>query len=65
MKHQYKDQCDCCNKFKYCKGYNNKVLCEECIKKIVNNNIIEIEVVEEENNQQVSIKDQTTIFDYI
>lgn len=33
MDKKYKDKCDCCNKFNYCRGYNDKVLCEECIKK--------------------------------
>lgn len=29
---RYKDQCDICKKFAYCKGCNGKVLCEECQK---------------------------------
>lgn len=31
-KKKYKDQCDVCLKWDYCKGYRNKVLCENCIK---------------------------------
>lgn len=31
---KYKDQCDLCKKFNYCRGYEEKVLCEECIKLI-------------------------------
>ena len=30
---KYKDKCDNCKKFDYCSGYNNKVLCNECIQK--------------------------------
>lgn len=30
---QFKDACDGCGKMDYCKGYNGKVLCPECIKK--------------------------------
>lgn len=29
---KYKDKCDICKKWDYCKGYKNKVLCERCIK---------------------------------
>ena len=32
MTKKFKDQCDKCKKFDYCKGYNNKVLCSNCIK---------------------------------
>lgn len=30
---KFKDACDNCGKFNYCKGYKGRVLCEECIKK--------------------------------
>lgn len=30
----FKDQCDLCNKFSYCKGYKGQVLCQECISKL-------------------------------
>ena len=30
---KFKDACDECGKFDYCKGYNGKVLCPECIAK--------------------------------
>lgn len=30
---KFKDQCDLCKKFSYCRGYENQVLCEECIEK--------------------------------
>lgn len=30
---QFKDACDLCNKMDYCKGYEGKVLCQECIAK--------------------------------
>lgn len=29
-KSKYKDQCDICKKFDYCRGFGNKVLCAEC-----------------------------------
>ena len=32
-KKRFKDQCDICLKWEYCKGYKNKVLCENCFKK--------------------------------
>ena len=28
---KFKDACDSCGKFDYCKGYNNKALCPECL----------------------------------
>ena len=31
---KYRDQCDLCNKFAYCKGFNGQALCEECIKQL-------------------------------
>lgn len=34
---QYKDKCDNCQKFDYCKGYNGKILCDDCIKKEIEN----------------------------
>lgn len=33
MKHSFKDACDECGKFNYCKGIDGKVLCPECAKK--------------------------------
>lgn len=33
QEHKFKDQCDVCNNFDYCKGYNGKVLCKSCIEK--------------------------------
>lgn len=35
---KYKDQCDECKAFNYCKGVNGKVLCPECAKKEEQNN---------------------------
>lgn len=35
---KYKDQCDECKKFDYCKGVNGKVLCPECASKEEQNN---------------------------
>ncbi len=33
MKNSFKDACDNCGKMDYCRGYNGKVLCPECIRK--------------------------------
>lgn len=27
---KFKDQCECCCKYKKCGGYNGKLLCDEC-----------------------------------
>lgn len=35
MKRTFKDQCDICNKFDYCKGYKGLVLCNKCLVKEV------------------------------
>lgn len=37
MKEKYKDACDNCGKFDYCKGYENKVLCPKCIEEVSKN----------------------------
>ena len=35
---KFKDKCDFCNQWKYnCKGYKNKIVCNECYKKEINN----------------------------
>lgn len=31
-KKKYKDQCDICLKWDYCRGYQEKVLCDDCRK---------------------------------
>ena len=50
--HKFKDQCDECNNFDYCRGYNGKVLCKSCIEK-------------ETPESNITIKGQLTIFDLI
>lgn len=30
---KFKDSCDNCHKFDFCRGYNGKVLCGKCIEK--------------------------------
>lgn len=30
---KFKDACDACGKFDYCRGHDGKVLCPECIAK--------------------------------
>ena len=32
-KQKFKDACDNCGRFDYCKGYKGKVLCPDCIHK--------------------------------
>lgn len=32
-KKKYKDQCDICLEWNYCKGYQGKVLCDSCKQK--------------------------------
>ena len=35
---KFKDKCDLCDQWKYnCKGYKNKIVCNECYKKEINN----------------------------
>lgn len=31
---KFKDKCDLCGNWNYCKGYDNKVLCPNCINKL-------------------------------
>lgn len=33
-KKEFKDQCDLCNKFDYCRGFDNMILCQKCFKKL-------------------------------
>lgn len=53
---KFKDQCDICKKFDYLKGYDNKCLCNNCIKKYIppkeekQLSIFDLEVLE--NGQQ-------------
>lgn len=58
MNHQnhnntFKDKCDICNKFDYCRGFNNKVLCESCLSK------------EKSTANFINKEIQLTIFDFI
>lgn len=31
---KFKDQCDVCKSFDYCKGHNGKVLCRKCLQEV-------------------------------
>jgi len=53
------DRCDICHKPKKCKGYEGKVLCEECISKL------DIKPKIEVKNEVKSNKKDITIFDYL
>lgn len=43
QEHKFKDKCDICNTFDYCKGYKDKVLCELCLKKAISESNFVIE----------------------
>ena len=44
---KFKDKCDLCNKWDYCKGFNQQVLCPNCIEKIKNKKEIQLKLFEE------------------
>lgn len=48
-KNKYKDKCDVCLKWDYCKGHQNKVMCESCINKQKDK---PIEIVGDANGQR-------------
>ena len=50
---KFKDKCDLCNTFNFCKGFNGKVLCESCIQK------------QESKINLIKKEEQLTIFDLI
>ena len=54
---QYKDECDVCNKFDYCKGLNGLVVCRNCY-----------ENMKKENQaiaDDVIVENQTSIYDFL
>ena len=46
---KFKDSCDNCHKFDFCRGYKDRVLCEECIEKGFGKLAPIIEVKKEKN----------------
>lgn len=64
-KNNFKDKCDCCNQFNFCSGFNNKVLCDECIKKCKHKIKDQQSVYLNNKSNDEPIKGQTTIFDYL
>ena len=44
---KFKDKCDLCNKWDYCKGFHQQVLCPDCIEKIKNKKVIQLKLFEE------------------
>lgn len=34
VKKKFKDKCDECKNFGFCKGYKGRILCEKCLTKI-------------------------------
>lgn len=49
--HKFKDKCDICDRYDFCKGHNGKVLCESCLMR--------------ETSQVDIVEGQMTIFDFI
>lgn len=64
---KYKDQCDICNKWDYCKGHNGLVLCHKCLERelIKDKNKSLFEIVDKEIKVIEISKNQTTIFDFL
>lgn len=52
------DRCDICHKPKKCKGYEGRVLCDECISKLDDKPKIE-------EKKEIKKYKETTIFDYL
>lgn len=46
---KYKDSCEHCHKFDFCRGYKDRVLCEECIKEGFGDLAPIVEVLKEKN----------------
>lgn len=38
-KKEFKDQCDLCGKFDYCKGFDSMILCSKCLREQKKNSI--------------------------
>lgn len=56
MEH-YKDECDVCNKFDYCKGLNGLVVCRNCYENMKKEDPVITDDVLDEN--------QTSIYDFL
>jgi len=54
---QYKDECDVCNKFDYCKGLNGLVVCSKCYENMKKEDPVITDNVTDEN--------QTSIYDFL
>jgi hypothetical protein len=57
----YKDECDVCNKWDYCSGYNGLVLCNKCISKAKENKPEPVK--KESTNANQITKKQISLFD--
>lgn len=58
------DRCDICHKPKKCKGYNDTIICDDCIEQLKQNNEYvrnKITPIEDKTNEDL----RTTIFDFI
>lgn len=51
------DRCDLCHKAKKCQGYNNYILCEECIANLKKDDGFLIYLNKPKKNKQMSIYD--------
>jgi len=56
------DRCDICHKAKKCRGYEDMVVCDECIEKIKSN---ENELNIKETDKEINRYKETTIFDFL
>lgn len=59
------DRCDICHKPKVCRGYKDKILCDDCIKSLKGTNEEKKENVENKENKKIVHIQKTTIFDFI
>ena len=56
------DRCDICHEPRKCRGYEDMVVCDECIEKIKSN---ENELNIEETDKEINRYKETTIFDFL
>lgn len=51
------DRCDLCHKPKKCRGYDNYILCDECIKKLKKDDGFLIYLIKPKKDKQMSLDD--------
>ena len=53
---RFKDKCDLCGNWNYCKGYDDKVLCPNCINKLESRKVkvnLQLSFFEEDTNDNI------------